>query len=117
MKRILPPIIAALFLCGCATETRIGVYGTPGLAFTGACTGTDADGKAFTKDLDGTVPGRYFIKARGFVFTVKKVDTGNLTLNVSTDDAATASAECGASSARQGVQGKVTWWGVSLNTF
>ena len=118
MKRILPPIIAALFLCGCASQTRIGVYGTPGVTFTGSCNGTAADGKAFTERLGGDVPRQYFIRARSFVFSVKKLDAaGNLTLSVHTENAATDSATCGANGAQQGVRGKVTWWGISLNTF
>ena len=117
---------AILFLCivmllsvGCAaSHTRIAVSGSPGLAFTGTCTGTDATGKPFSQDLEGIVPKEFIIEGHHLDFSAQKNgNEGNLIVTIYKGNSLKASAVNGVQGAQRGVRGKVRWWGLSLNGY
>ena len=119
IKPILFLSVAMLLSAGCAaSHARIVVSGTPGLAFTWICTGTDAAGKPFSQDLYGVVPKEFTIEGHHLDFSVQKNGgEGNLTVATYKGSSPEASAVNGVQDAQRGVRGKVRWWGLSLNGY
>jgi hypothetical protein len=119
IKPILFLSIVMLLSAGCeASHTRIAVSGSPGLAFTGTCTGTDATGKPFSQDLAGVVPKEFSIEGHHLDFNAQKNrDEGNLTVTVYKGNSPKASAVNGIQGVQHGVRGKVRWWGLSLKSY
>lgn len=63
-------------------RVKIVVSGTPGLTFSGSCTGTDSKGKIVAQDLTGVAPQEFVVDARFLDFTILQKGVGSLAVAI-----------------------------------
>jgi len=94
------------------TKVKFVISGTPGVAFTGHCSGTNRAGGLVARDLVGMVPTNFVVDARQLNFTLQQQkDNGWLVVAVrrSFTEASVRSAH--------GVQGNIDTKGVTAGKF